>query len=57
MPDKRIVKTFGVLDKAPLKIGVGAVLCMAEQLGAFDKNNLIVPIWMILTNCKCTTFR
>ena len=47
LPDKRIVKTFGVLDKAPLKIGVGAVLCMAEQLGAFDKNNLIVPIWMI----------
>ena len=47
LPDKRIVRTFGVLDKAPLKTGVGAVLCMAEQLGAFDKNNLIVPIWMI----------
>ncbi|MBP1588017.1 MAG: ATP-binding protein [Clostridia bacterium] len=47
MPDKRIVKAFGVIDKAPLKIGTGAVLCMAEQLGAFDKNNLIVPIWMI----------
>ncbi len=46
-PDKRIVKTFGVIDKAPLKIGTSAVLCMAEQLGAFDKNNLIVPIWMI----------
>ncbi|MBQ6266764.1 MAG: ATP-binding protein [Clostridia bacterium] len=47
LPDKRIVKAFGVIDKAPLKIGTGAVLCMAEQLGAFDKNNLIVPIWMI----------
>ncbi len=47
LPDRRIVKTFGVIDKAPLKIGTGAVLCMAEQLGAFDKNNLIVPIWMI----------
>lgn len=47
MPDKRIVKTFGVIDKAPLKLGTGAVLCMAEQLGAFDKNNLVVPIWMI----------
>lgn len=46
-PDKRIIKTFGVIDKAPLKIGTGAVLCMAENLGAFDKNNLIVPIWMI----------
>ena len=25
----------------------GAVLCMAEQFGAFDRDNLIVPIWMI----------
>lgn len=47
MPDKRIIKTFGVIDKAPLKIGTGAVLCLAEQFGAFDKNHLIVPIWMI----------
>lgn len=46
-PDKRIIKTFGVIDKAPLKIGTSAVLCMAENLGAFDKNNIIVPIWMI----------
>lgn len=46
-PDKRIVKTFGVLDKALMEIGTGAVLCMAEQLGAFDRENLIVPIWVI----------
>lgn len=46
-PDKRIIKTFGVIDKSPIKIGTSAVLCMAEQLGAFDRNNLIVPIWMI----------
>ena len=47
MPDKRIIRTFGVIDKAPLEVGTGAVLCMAEQFGAFDRNNLIVPIWMI----------
>lgn len=46
-PDVRIVKTFGVIDKAPLEIGTGAVLCMAESLSAFDRENLIVPIWMI----------
>ncbi|MCD7858583.1 MAG: ATP-binding protein [Firmicutes bacterium] len=46
-PNKRIVKTFGVIDKSPLQIGTGAVLCMAEQFGAFDRDNLIVPIWMI----------
>lgn len=47
MPDNRIVKTFDVIDKSPLQIGTGAVLCMAEQFGAFDRNNLIIPIWMI----------
>ena len=46
-PDKRILKTFGVLDKASMEIGTGAVLCMAEQFGAFDRENLIVPIWVI----------
>ena len=40
-------RTFGVIDKAPLKVGTGAVLCMAEQFGAFDRDNLIVPVWMI----------
>ena len=40
-------RTFGVIDKAPLEVGTGAVLCMAEQFGAFDRDNLIVPVWMI----------
>ena len=47
MPDKRLTRVFGVIDKAPLQRGVGAVLCMAERLSAFDRDNLIVPIWMI----------
>lgn len=47
LPDKRIVKSFGVIDKSPIKVGTRAVLCMAEKFGAFDKDNLIVPIWMI----------
>lgn len=46
-PDKRIVKTFEVINKSPLNLGTGAVLCMADQFGAFDRNNLIIPIWMI----------
>lgn len=46
-PDKRIIRTFGVIDRSPLQLGTGAVLCMAEQLGAFDRENLIVPIWAI----------
>lgn len=46
-PDKRIIRTFGVLNKSPLRLGTGAVLCMSDQFGAFDKDNLIVPVWMI----------
>ena len=46
-PDKRLTRVFGVIDKSPLRLGTGAVLCVAEQFSAFDKDNLIVPIWMI----------
>ena len=46
-PDKPLTRVFGVIDKSPLKLGTGAVLCMAEQFSAFDRDNLIVPIWMI----------
>ena len=47
MPDKRLTRVFGVIDKSPLQRGTGAVLCMADKLSAFDRDNLIVPIWMI----------
>lgn len=46
-PDKRLTRVFGVIDKSPLALGTGAVLCMAEQLSAFNRDNLIVPVWMI----------
>lgn len=46
-PDRRIIKNFGVIDKSPLKIGTSVILCMTDRFGAFDKDNLIVPIWML----------
>lgn len=46
-PDKRIVKVFDVIDKSPLVRGTSAVLCTSTKLGAFDRDNLIVPIWLI----------
>lgn len=46
-PDRRLTRLFGVIDKAPLQLGTGAVLCLADQFGAFDRDHLIVPIWMI----------
>ena len=47
LPDKRLTRVFGVIDKSPLKRGTGAILCMADRFGALDRENLIVPIWMI----------
>lgn len=46
-PDRRIVRTFDVIEKSPLKRGTGAVLCMAQEFSAFDRENLIVPVWLI----------
>lgn len=46
-PDIRLTRVFHVIDKSPLQRGTGAILCTTEKLSAFDKDNLIVPIWMI----------
>lgn len=46
-PPKKLTKVFDLIDKSPLQHGTGAILCMADQLGAFDQNNLIVPISLI----------
>lgn len=46
-PPKKLTKVFDLIDKSPLQRGTGAILCMADQLSAFDQNNLIVPISLI----------
>ena len=46
-PDRRLTRVFGVLGKSPLQLGTGAVLCLTDHLSAFDRENLIGPIWMI----------
>lgn len=46
-PDRRIVKVFDVINKSALVRGTGAVLCTSERLSAFDRDNLIIPIWLI----------
>ena len=47
MPDKRLTRVFGVIDKATLERGRGAVICTTDRLSAFDGQNLIVPVWGI----------
>lgn len=46
-PDPRLTRVFGVINKSPLQLGTGAILCMADKLSAFDRQHLIVPVWMI----------
>lgn len=46
-PERRLLNMFKVIEKSSLERGTGAVLCMAERLSAFDKDNLIVPISLI----------
>lgn len=46
-PDLRLTRVFNVIDKSPLKRGTGAILCTTEKLGAFNRDNLIVPIGII----------
>lgn len=46
-PEKKMIRTFSAIEKAPLQRGTGAMLCLAEKLGAFDRENLIVPISLI----------
>lgn len=46
-PPKKLIKVFNLIDKSPLQRGTGAILCMADKLGAFDQDNLIIPISLI----------
>lgn len=46
-PKKKMMDNFSVIEKSPLKHGVGAIICTAEKLGAFDSDNLIVPVGLL----------
>lgn len=47
MPDKRWTNVFGLLDKTSLKRGTGGILCLSDKFTAFDRDNLIIPVWEI----------
>lgn len=46
-PRTELVKVFKTLDRASVPRDKGAVICMKPKLGAIDRENYIVPIWMI----------
>ncbi len=41
------IPIWGFNDKSPLAHGTSAVFCMSDRISAFDRDNLIVKIWMI----------
>ncbi|MGN0469100.1 MAG: ATP-binding protein [Acutalibacteraceae bacterium] len=46
-PGSELTKVFSLLDKASVKRGKGAVICMKQHVSAIDKDNYIVPVWAI----------
>jgi len=46
-PKKDAIRHFHVLDKSGVNVGVGAVICMARDLLPLDKDNWLVPVWLI----------
>ncbi|MCD8205930.1 MAG: ATP-binding protein [Clostridia bacterium] len=46
-PDRRITRTFSLIEKSPLERGTSAVICTSDRLYSFDSRNLVVPVWLI----------
>lgn len=46
-PGTELIKVFSLLDKASTPRSKGAVVCMKPNLSAIDKDNYIIPVWMI----------
>ena len=46
-PGSELTKVFSLLDKSSTQRGKGAVICMKQQLTAIDRDNYVVPVWMI----------
>lgn len=46
-PNLAMTSAFGVLERASLPVGMGAVICLKETFTALDKNTLVIPAWTI----------
>lgn len=46
-PGSELTRVFSLLDKASTPRSKGAVMCMKPQLTAIDRDNYVVPVWMI----------
>lgn len=46
-PGTELIKVFGLLDRSSVPRSKGAVVCMKPDLSAIDRDNYIVPVWLI----------
>ena len=46
-PERKLVKSFEVLQKTNNKIGTGFVVCMTETTFPIDENNFLVPVYAL----------
>jgi predicted AAA+ superfamily ATPase len=46
-PGSELAGAFGMLDKASVPRGNGAILCMRPDLSAINADHYMIPIWMI----------
>lgn len=46
-PERKMMGNFSVIEKSPLLRGTGAIICTSEKLGAFDRENLIIPVSLL----------
>ena len=46
-PGTELIKVFELLDKSSTPRSKGAVICMKPGLSVIDRDNYIVPVWMI----------
>ncbi|MDR3318816.1 MAG: ATP-binding protein [Clostridiales bacterium] len=45
--DKRTANVFRLIEKSGLSQGAGAIVCLSDSFGAFDRETLILPVGVI----------
>ena len=43
-PDKKVIKTFSLLEKSSKNIGAGGIICMAAKPFPIDTENNMIPV-------------
>ena len=43
-PDRKVIKTFSLLEKSGRELGPGGIICMAEKPFPIDQTNSLIPV-------------